>query len=212
MSLSFILRLSCRQANARLVERRKPHSLSPVEFRILEGRQTNEMRDHCRRQAGPIDVNLISNDDINLFRQNALNRFRLAAARRCHAPRLMPREATARSSPQDAYNRIEAALESAARFVPRERGEAMFRTWLPRRDRDIEGLAEDRMIAMAADVALLAADLLLSQPSASGTTAFDRLAKTAGALRRKRPRRSRHFARRVFGFCGWRKLARPMAT
>ena len=88
----------------------------------------------------------------------------------------MPREATARSSSQDAYARIEAALESAARFVPRERGEAMFRKWVPRRDRDIEGLAEDRMIAMAADAVLLAADLLLSQPSASGTTAFDRLA------------------------------------
>jgi hypothetical protein len=89
----------------------------------------------------------------------------------------MPREVTARSSSQDAYDRIEAALESAARFVPRERGEAMFRKWVPRRDRDIEGLAEDRMIAMAADAVLLAADLLLSQPSASGTTAFDRLAK-----------------------------------
>ncbi|GLR66416.1 hypothetical protein GCM10010909_10960 [Acidocella aquatica] len=90
----------------------------------------------------------------------------------------MPRDAAASSPPQDAYDRIDALLEAAMRFVPRERGEALFRKWMPRRDRDVEGLAEDKVISMAADAVILSGDLLLSQPSGSGTTAFDRLARS----------------------------------
>jgi hypothetical protein len=93
----------------------------------------------------------------------------------------MPRAATASKPPtQDACRQIAALLASAMQFVPRDRGEAMVRKWLTRRD--VEEMSEDRLLAMAADAMLLSADLLLSQPAASGTTAFDRLARSrAGA-------------------------------
>jgi Protein of unknown function (DUF2786) len=93
----------------------------------------------------------------------------------------MSRAAAASKPPsQDACRQIAALLASAMQFVPRDRGEAMVRKWLTRRD--VEAMSEDRMLAMAADAMLLSADLLLSQPAASGTTAFDRLARSrAGA-------------------------------
>ena len=53
---------------------------------------------------------------------------------------------------------------------------AMVRKWLGRCD--IAATSEERMVAMTADAMLLSADLLLSYPAASGTTAFDRLART----------------------------------
>ena len=86
----------------------------------------------------------------------------------------MPRAAAAKPSLQTGCHRIAALVASAMQFVARERGEATVRKWIRR---DIEELAEGRMIAMAADAVLLSADLLLSQPAASGTTAFDRLAR-----------------------------------
>ncbi len=95
----------------------------------------------------------------------------------------MPRHAASNPSPADAYDRIEALLEAAIGFVPRERGEALMRKWLPRRDRDVEGLGDGRAISMAADAIFLVTDLLLSQPSFSGTTAFDRLAKSRAGAR-----------------------------
>jgi hypothetical protein len=61
-------------------------------------------------------------------------------------------------------------------FVPQDRGEAMLRKWLSRID--IDTLGEDRMVAVIADATLLAQDLLLSYPAASGATAFDRLARS----------------------------------
>jgi hypothetical protein len=91
--------------------------------------------------------------------------------------------AAASQSPLSAHDRIEALVEAAMSFVPRERGEALCRKWLPRRDRDVEGLGEDQVISMAAHAVVLSGDLLLSQPSGSGTTAFDRLARSrAGAM------------------------------
>jgi len=94
----------------------------------------------------------------------------------------MPRHAAIDPSPADAYDRIAALLEAAIAFVPRERGEALFRKWLPRRDRDVEALDDAGGLWMVADAVLLAADIVLSQPSLSGTTAFDRLARSrAGA-------------------------------
>jgi hypothetical protein len=100
----------------------------------------------------------------------------------------MPRDATthehSKPLPQDAYRLIAALLEVAVRFVPPDRGEAQIRKWL--RPRDAEIISENRMLAAAADAVLLSADLLLSQPTASGTTAFDRLARNrAGALQRE---------------------------
>ena len=92
----------------------------------------------------------------------------------------MPRAASATPSPQVVGRQIAALLASAMQFVARERGEATVRKWLARRD--VEEMSEDRMLAMAADALLLSADLLLSQPAGSGTTAFDRLARSrAGA-------------------------------
>ena len=71
-------------------------------------------------------------------------------------------------------------IASAGQFVPRDRGEAMIRKWFSRLD--IDALGADRMVAVMADATLLAADLLLSYPTASGATAFDRLARSrAGA-------------------------------
>ena len=94
----------------------------------------------------------------------------------------MPRAATNGHSPKDQYDLIAEMIEAARQYVPRERGEELFRKWLPRRDKDVEGLSEKRMFAMTADAILLAGDLLLSQPSGSGSTGFDRLAKNrAGA-------------------------------
>ncbi len=94
----------------------------------------------------------------------------------------MPRHAASNPSVTDAHDRIEALLEAALDFVPRERGEALMRKFLPRRDQYADGCDDGSATWMAADAALLAADLVLSQPSWSGSTAFDRLAKSrAGA-------------------------------
>jgi len=100
----------------------------------------------------------------------------------------MPR-AVAKPSVRETYQHLQTLVVAAAQFVPHQRGEAMVRKWLRRGD--IEGLSEDRMIAMMADAVLLCRDLLLSQPSSSGATAFDRLAKSQGvpaALRQARYR------------------------
>ena len=88
----------------------------------------------------------------------------------------MPRATTATPPPQVVCRQIAALLDSAMQFVARERGEATARKWLTRRD--IEQMSEYRMLAMAADAVLLSADLLLSRPAGSGTTAFDRLARS----------------------------------
>lgn len=74
----------------------------------------------------------------------------------------------------DLCRRMREIAASALQFVAPERGQAIFRKWVPR---DVEAMSPDRMLATAADATLLTADLLLSHPSASGTTAFDRLAK-----------------------------------
>jgi hypothetical protein len=85
----------------------------------------------------------------------------------------MPRAATDPSL-RDLCRRMREVCASALQCVAPERGQAIFRKWIPR---DVEAMSADRMLATAADATLLTADLLLSHPSASGTTAFDRLAK-----------------------------------
>lgn len=52
--------------------------------------------------------------------------------------------------------------------------------WLPRKPDEM--MTETRMLAMMADAVLLAADLLVSQPSPTGTTAIDRLSRRLGKL------------------------------
>jgi hypothetical protein len=88
-----------------------------------------------------------------------------------------------RSAPKpflrDMFQPLQALVVEASRFVPKQRGDDLFRKWLKR---GVETLPEERVIAMMADAVLLTADLLLSQPSASGgTTAFDRLAGSLDA-------------------------------
>jgi len=90
----------------------------------------------------------------------------------------MPRAAAEKLLPQDPFYLIAVFLDAARRFAPSERGDAFMRAWMPKRDRDFEGLSERRMFAMTADAMLLAGDLILSLPSVSGATAFDRLAKS----------------------------------
>ena len=93
----------------------------------------------------------------------------------------MPRAANARRPSSDGTcGQIAALLAEAMPFVARDRGEAMVRKWLGRCD--IAAMSKERLVAMTADAMLLSADLLLSYPAASGTTAFDRLARSrAGA-------------------------------
>jgi len=88
----------------------------------------------------------------------------------------MPLDSTTRFSVNDVCTQIEALTEAAVRFVPPGQSEALFRKWMPREQP--AGLTEDRLIAMAADAILLAGELLLTQPSHTGSTAFDRLART----------------------------------
>jgi hypothetical protein len=89
----------------------------------------------------------------------------------------MQRAATAtQPSPEELCRQIAALSAAAIQFVARDRGEALIQKWLSRRD--VEGASENRMLAMMADAMLLGADLVLSQPAANGTTAFDRLARS----------------------------------
>jgi len=75
---------------------------------------------------------------------------------------------------------ISALCDAAIQFVPNERGARMMHKWVAGAS-DGE-MSEHRQMCMLADSLLLSADLLLSQPSASGSTAFDRMAKAmAGA-------------------------------
>jgi hypothetical protein len=81
-----------------------------------------------------------------------------------------------RRSGEDISERIDAVITAAMAFVPPDRPEAMLRKWLD--PLHVMALPPGRQQAAMADAVLLAADLLVSQPSASGATAFDRLAKT----------------------------------
>jgi hypothetical protein len=74
------------------------------------------------------------------------------------------------------HGQIAMLRKAALQFLPHARGEALIRTWLARVD--TATLSEQSLFAHSADAFLLAADLMLSQPSASGATAFDRLAKS----------------------------------
>ncbi len=73
-------------------------------------------------------------------------------------------------------------LEAAVKFVALERGQALVRKWMPRRESGFEGASAARIAAMVEDAAAFAGDLLLSQPAASGATAFDRLARNPAGL------------------------------
>jgi hypothetical protein len=89
----------------------------------------------------------------------------------------MPRAtATTRPAVAETCYQISALLASTMSFVARDRGEAMVRKWLGRCEP--AATSEERLVAMSADAVLLSADLLLSTPAASGTTALDRMARS----------------------------------
>ena len=71
---------------------------------------------------------------------------------------------------------IDRLVDDADQFIAPARKEAMVVKLIGRDSPG--GLSDGQMYAMAADAVLLSSDLLLSLPSASGSTAFDRLAKS----------------------------------
>lgn len=83
--------------------------------------------------------------------------------------------ANATSASPLSSQQVAALIVSAVRFLARDRGEAVVHKWLGRVD--MRAMTQERLTARAADATLLAADLLMSYPSASGATAFDRLAR-----------------------------------
>jgi len=88
------------------------------------------------------------------------------------------RTATTPASPL--RDRVEHFFVAASDFIAKDRGEALMQKWIPRKPG--EGMTEARMLAMMADAVLLAADLLVSQPSLTGMTSIDRLARRLGKL------------------------------
>jgi len=90
----------------------------------------------------------------------------------------MPPAAAAKPDLPDTSERIAALSLAAMQFVSRERNAAIVRKWITR---DIEELPHNQVVLAAADAVMLSGDLALSQPSASGKTAFDRLARSAHA-------------------------------
>lgn len=87
---------------------------------------------------------------------------------------------TATAPTSSLRDRVEHFFVAASDFIARDRGEATMQKWIPRKPD--EDMTETRMLAMMADAVLLAADLLVSQPSPMGTTAIDRLARRLGKL------------------------------
>jgi hypothetical protein len=87
----------------------------------------------------------------------------------------MPHNA-ANPSPDNVDARLNALLDAVVNFVPMERGKALAQKWLSRLER--ADLSRADFMNMTADAVVLAGDLLVSQPSFSGATAFDRLARS----------------------------------
>ena len=96
----------------------------------------------------------------------------------------MPRNSAVETNLMETCALIDELVGSAGNFVARDRSEATVRAWVGRRGAG--AVSEDRMMAMAADTMLLSIDYLLSLPSWTGKTAFDRLAKNrSGASARE---------------------------
>jgi hypothetical protein len=101
---------------------------------------------------------------------------------------------TAPSTADDGFAAITLLVQAATSFTSRDRAEATMRKWLTASAPP--DISPAQLAARVEEAVTLSADLLLSQPSASGATAFDRLAnsqtgaaadKTAlAALRRAR--------------------------
>jgi len=72
---------------------------------------------------------------------------------------------------KDVADLVGAAID----FVPPKGGEALMRKWV--RPGDVGNMSDHRQMCLMADAVLLAADLMLSQPSLTGGSAFSRMAK-----------------------------------
>src|SRR5438105_10944638 len=72
----------------RLAKGGQSHGLRAIELRVLECRQANKPCRHGWWQLGPINVNLIGDDNADLVWQGSTNRSRFPAPRGRHAPRL----------------------------------------------------------------------------------------------------------------------------
>ena len=93
----------------------------------------------------------------------------------------MPATTRTMSSSPAIHARLHELFTAALDFVAPDRADALMRKWAPR-DLSHSTIADDRMMAMMADAILLSADLLVSQPAASGSTAFDRLSRSLGKV------------------------------
>jgi hypothetical protein len=84
------------------------------------------------------------------------------------------------SAASESLDTLRAAIEElrmqAAAFVSPAKAQDLMRKWID--EKRLELPDTDRTIAMMADAAILSVDLLLVQPSGSGATAVDRLART----------------------------------
>lgn len=78
------------------------------------------------------------------------------------------------------HSRLQEYYIAAVDCVAKDRADAMMNRWI-RRDAG-DSLTDARLVAMMADAVLLSTDLLVSQPSLSGTTAFDRLSRKLGKV------------------------------
>lgn len=85
------------------------------------------------------------------------------------------------SSAPGIHARLHDFFTTALDFIAPDRADALLRKWAPR-DRSHSSITDDRMMTMMADAICLSADLLVSQPSASGSTAFDRLTRSLGKV------------------------------
>lgn len=88
--------------------------------------------------------------------------------------------ATAKSPPLGRA-RLTELYTAAQTCVPADRGQGLIRKWTGGCRPDA-AVSDYRLAAMMADAVLLAADLMVSLPSPSGSTAFDRLARRRGAM------------------------------
>jgi hypothetical protein len=88
----------------------------------------------------------------------------------------MPLDSAGAGTIQDICDAVAVLLEKVLDFLPSGREEALMRKFMPRSE--LGRLQESRLLTMVADAMRLTSDLLLSQPSMTGSTAFDRMARS----------------------------------
>jgi len=87
----------------------------------------------------------------------------------------MPPKTAATTDLEKLHVQVETLWDAAAAFVPTRRLDEMIRKWLS--GAHDPAMTEYQRMAMVAHATVFSADLILSQPSPSGGTAFDRMAR-----------------------------------